>query len=43
MIIEPKVKSSILLTAHPEGCKQLVKEQIEYVKNNKKIRRRSNN
>ena len=36
MIIEPKVKSSILLTAHPEGCKQLVKEQIEYVKNNKK-------
>ncbi len=35
MIIEPKVKGSILLTAHPEGCKKLVEEQIEYVKNNK--------
>lgn len=36
MIIEPKVKSSILLTAHPEGCRQLVKQQIDYVKGNKK-------
>lgn len=35
MIIEPKVKGSILLTAHPEGCKKLVEEQIEYVKDNK--------
>lgn len=34
MIIEPKVKGSILLTAHPEGCKKLVEEQIEYVKTN---------
>jgi enoyl-[acyl-carrier protein] reductase/trans-2-enoyl-CoA reductase (NAD+) len=34
MIIEPKVKGSILLTAHPEGCKKLVHEQIEYVKTN---------
>lgn len=35
MIIEPKIKSSILLTAHPEGCKELVKQQIEYVKKEK--------
>jgi enoyl-[acyl-carrier protein] reductase/trans-2-enoyl-CoA reductase (NAD+) len=35
MIIEPKYKGSILLTAHPEGCKKLVEEQIKYVKNNK--------
>lgn len=35
MIIEPKVKSSILLTAHPEGCRELVKQQIEYVKKEK--------
>lgn len=34
MIIEPKVKGSILLTAHPEGCKKLVKEQINYIKAN---------
>lgn len=35
MIIEPKYKGSILLTAHPEGCKKLVEKQIEYVKENK--------
>ncbi|MBN2838094.1 MAG: trans-2-enoyl-CoA reductase family protein [Fusobacteriaceae bacterium] len=35
MIIEPKVKGSILLTAHPEGCRELVKQQIQYVKNSK--------
>ena len=36
MVIEPKVKGSILLTAHPEGCEALVKQQIQYVKNSKK-------
>lgn len=36
MIIEPKVKGSILLTAHPEGCKKLVQEQIDYVKKSNK-------
>lgn len=36
MIVEPKVKSFICLTAHPEGCKQNVKEQIDYVKNQTK-------
>lgn len=35
MIIEPKVKGSILLTAHPEGCKKIVEEEINYVKANK--------
>jgi enoyl-[acyl-carrier protein] reductase/trans-2-enoyl-CoA reductase (NAD+) len=35
MIIEPKYKGSILLTAHPEGCRKLVEKQIEYVKENK--------
>lgn len=35
MIIEPKVKSSILLTAHPVGCKELVKQQINYIKGEK--------
>ncbi|TDT72289.1 enoyl-[acyl-carrier protein] reductase/trans-2-enoyl-CoA reductase (NAD+) [Hypnocyclicus thermotrophus] len=35
MIIEPKYKGGILLTAHPEGCKKLVEKQIKYVKNNK--------
>lgn len=37
MIIKPKFKGSLLLTAHPEGCKQIVREDITYVKNNKKF------
>lgn len=32
MIIKPKVRGFICTTAHPEGCKALVKEQIDYVK-----------
>ena len=32
MIIEPKVRGFICLTAHPEGCAKNVKNQIEYVK-----------
>lgn len=32
MIIEPKVRDYICTTAHPLGCRQHVKEQIEYVK-----------
>lgn len=31
-IIEPKVRGFICTTAHPEGCKTSVKEQIEFVK-----------
>ncbi|MDR2812938.1 MAG: trans-2-enoyl-CoA reductase family protein [Puniceicoccales bacterium] len=32
MIIRPKVRGFICVTAHPEGCKQNVLEQINYVK-----------
>ena len=32
MIIQPKIRGFICTTAHPEGCKKMVKEQIEYVK-----------
>jgi enoyl-[acyl-carrier protein] reductase/trans-2-enoyl-CoA reductase (NAD+) len=32
MIIKPKVRGFICVTTHPEGCKQNVLEQINYVK-----------
>ena len=32
MIIEPRMRGFICLTAHPDGCTQNVKNQIEYVK-----------
>jgi enoyl-[acyl-carrier protein] reductase / trans-2-enoyl-CoA reductase (NAD+) len=32
MIIEPRMRGFICLTAHPEGCAQSVKNQIEYVR-----------
>lgn len=32
MIIEPRMRGFICLTAHPQGCEQSVKNQIEYVK-----------
>ncbi|HWS59911.1 MAG TPA: enoyl-ACP reductase FabV [Flavobacterium sp.] len=32
MIIEPRMRGFICLTAHPDGCAQSVKNQIEYVK-----------
>lgn len=32
MIIEPKMRGFICLTAHPEGCEKNVMNQIEYVK-----------
>ena len=32
MVIEPKVKNFICLTAHPDGCRANVQKQIEYVK-----------
>ena len=31
MIIEPRMRGFICLTAHPKGCEQNVKNQIEYV------------
>jgi len=32
MIIEPRMRGFICLTAHPKGCEQSVKNQIEYIK-----------
>jgi enoyl-[acyl-carrier protein] reductase / trans-2-enoyl-CoA reductase (NAD+) len=32
MVIEPRMRGFICLTAHPKGCEQNVKNQIEYVK-----------
>ncbi|MBY0486494.1 MAG: trans-2-enoyl-CoA reductase family protein [Flavobacteriaceae bacterium] len=37
MIIEPRIRGFICLTAHPKGCEQSVKNQIEYVKSKGKI------
>jgi len=37
MIIEPRMRGFICLTAHPEGAVQNVKNQIEYVKSKGKI------
>lgn len=31
MIIEPKIRGFICTTAHPQGCKQVVADQIQYV------------
>ena len=36
MIVEPKAKGFICVTAHPEGCKENVRRQIEYAKKQKK-------
>lgn len=36
MIIEPKVRGFICTTAHPEGCRQNIKQQIDYVKSQPK-------
>jgi len=32
MIVKPKIRGFICTTAHPEGCKALVKSEIDYVK-----------
>lgn len=32
MIVEPKVKGFICMTAHPEGCRENVARQISYIK-----------
>ena len=36
MIVKPKIRGFICTTAHPDGCKAIVKEQIEYVKSQPK-------
>ena len=37
MIIAPKVKDFLCLTAHPEGCKKNVSNQIAYVRSKGEI------
>ena len=37
MIIEPRMRGFICLTAHPDGCAQNVKNQIAFVKSKGKI------
>lgn len=37
MIIEPKIRGFICTTAHPEGCRANVKQQIDYVKAQPKV------
>ena len=37
MIIEPRMRGFICLTAHPKGCEQNIKNQIKYVKSKGKI------
>jgi enoyl-[acyl-carrier protein] reductase/trans-2-enoyl-CoA reductase (NAD+) len=37
MIIKPKTRGFICTTAHPEGCTQNVREQIDYVKSKEPI------
>ena len=32
MVVEPKVRGFICVTAHPEGCRENVRRQIEYAK-----------
>ncbi len=36
MIVEPKVKGFICITAHPEGCRENVRRQIAYAKQHAK-------
>lgn len=37
MIVTPKIRNNICLTAHPKGCAEEVRRQIKYVKSNKSI------
>ena len=37
MIIQPKIRGFICTTAHPQGCRQHVKQWIDYVKSKPKI------
>lgn len=37
MVISPRIKGFICITAHPDGCRESVRRQIEYVEKNGKI------
>lgn len=39
MLIEPKVRGFICLTAHPKGCERNVKNQIDYIKSEKALQK----
>lgn len=43
MIIEPKVRGFICTTAHPIGCYENVKQQIEYVKSQPRLKKSPRN
>ena len=36
MVIEPKVKGFICITAHPDGCEENVRRAVEYSLSHKK-------
>lgn len=38
MIVTPKTKGFLCITSHPEGCAKNIKEQIDYVKSQGKIK-----
>lgn len=38
MIVEPKIKGFICITAHPDGCAANVKDSVEYIKKQGKIK-----
>jgi len=37
MVIKPMIRNNICMNAHPDGCRVLVQEQIDYVKKQKKF------
>lgn len=37
MVVEPKVKGFICTTAHPKGCEESVRRQIEYMKRQRQV------
>ena len=39
MIIKPRVRGFICITAHPKGCESHIQEQIEYVKSQKVLQK----
>lgn len=43
MIVKPRVKNFICITAHPEGCREHVKRQIEYIKSSPRMSGRMKN
>lgn len=37
MLIQPKIRQNICLTAHPDGCREQVREQIAYIRDQPRI------